>query len=96
MRALLLRGFRLRLLGLAILCLAGEAATAQTVTDPATQSLPDWAAPSVPSAAPASAGVPPDPPAAPPQAVPLDGGLTLLALAGGAYAARRLRRRETV
>ena len=37
-------------------------------------------------------GVDPGTPSGPPvQSVPLDGGLGLLALAGGAYAARRLR-----
>ena len=55
--------------------------------------LPDWAAPSAPSEAPAVAPV--DGPGLPstPTPVPLDGGLGLLALAGGAYAARRLRQR---
>jgi len=63
-------------------------------THPATaQSLPDWAAPAPPPAASSSSGIPPDPPGTPAQEVPLDGGLALLALAGGAYAARRLRQK---
>ena len=63
----------------------------------AAQSVPSWAAPS--DAPPVSATVPgpddgPGTPGDPgPAEVPLDGGLGLLALAGGAYAARRLRRR---
>ncbi|GAB5533800.1 MAG: hypothetical protein Rubg2KO_00490 [Rubricoccaceae bacterium] len=58
--------------------------------------LPDWAAPSVPSAE-APAVAPVDGPGLPsaPTPVPLDGGLGLLALAGGVYAARRLRQRAT-
>ena len=63
----------------------------------AAQSLPDWAAPSGPappgttdSAGPG--GPPPPPP--PPPPVPVDGGLSLLALAGGASAVRRLRSRR--
>ena len=58
------------------------------------QTLPSWAAPpeaAGPSSALSSAGD--DPPAPPgrPTPVPLDGGAALLALAGAAYAARRLR-----
>ncbi|MEM6785060.1 MAG: hypothetical protein AAF624_15175 [Bacteroidota bacterium] len=62
---------------------------------PATaQSLPDWAAP---SAAPAPAPAPEAPMEATPNppAVPIDGGLGLLALAGAGYAARRLRQQRT-
>lgn len=60
------------------------------------QSVPDWAAPSAPTAgAPTDAAtldameasMPPPPP--PP--VPVDGGLALLALAGAGLAARKLR-----
>lgn len=56
------------------------------------QSVPDWAAPSSPPA-PTTAAAPPTPPGggAAPSQVPIDGGLGLLALAGGAYAIRRLR-----
>ena len=58
------------------------------------QQLPDWAAPSSSNpyeesestAAAADPGVPPQP-----AAVPLDGGLGLLALAGAGYAAKKLR-----
>ena len=61
----------------------------------AAQSVPGWAAPSSPSAAPAPAVNQMQPPGTPgsgaPTQVPLDGGLTLLALAGGAYAVRKLR-----
>ena len=56
------------------------------------QSLPDWAAPVEPSEpveAPPPVESVPNPPPAP---VPVDGGLALLALAGGAFALRRLRR----
>ena len=45
------------------------------------------------SAQPPPGGAPGTPPP-PIQSVPLDGGLGLLALAGGAYAARRLRRAD--
>lgn len=37
---------------------------------------------------------PPPPPPPAPASVPLDGGLGMLALAGGAYAAKRLRNRR--
>lgn len=72
----------------------------------AAQSLPDWAAPEptawsvgAPSAATsgaaasgAAASAPPDVPGgSEPTQVPLEGGLGLLAAAGAAYAARRLR-----
>ena len=68
---------------------------------PSAQSVPGWAAPQTAApAAPAQAGVPCPPGqtgpgctgAPPTQSVPLDGGLGLLAAAGGLYAARRLRR----
>ena len=50
--------------------------------------------PSTPGFPSAPGGVaPPGFPGAPAQPVPLDGGLGLLALAGGAYAVQRLRRR---
>ena len=65
------------------------------------QSLPEWARPSEPvnPYGPESADGPfaqaaPDPPPVPVAPVPLDGGLGLLALAGGAYAVRRLRTSE--
>ncbi len=82
--------FRVAALAVAVL-LAGL-----FVTDATAQSLPDWAAPSGGVATEAQSnpggGSPPPPPDVPPQ-VPIDGGLTLLALAGGAYAVRRLRKR---
>ena len=77
-----------RLLFLLAFCLMASAASAQSV--------PKWAEPGTGvSAAPADnlGGGPPPPPPPPPQ-VPIDGGLGLLAVAGGAYAARRLRRRD--
>ena len=67
--------------------------------DATAQSLPDWARPSNGTVAQA-----PDAPydgrgdcprfdeCAEPPPVPIDGGLSLLALAGGAYAVRRLRK----
>lgn len=79
----------MRPLLLVVFALAVPVATAQ--------SLPQWAQPSDPGA-PVSPDVPvqeltPTPPGTP-ALVPIDGGLGLLALAGGAYAAARLRRRE--
>ncbi|MEM8601158.1 MAG: hypothetical protein AAGF99_14655 [Bacteroidota bacterium] len=65
----------------------------------AAQSLPDWAAPSVPPSAspPAFEETPteavPTLPGAPTQ-VPIDGGLGLLALAGAGYAVRKLKQRQ--
>jgi hypothetical protein len=62
------------------------------------QSLPDWASPSATAAPAPTADMtpgtpsPPQPPAEPP-AVPLDGGLSLLALAGAGYATKKLRAR---
>lgn len=59
-------------------------------------STPDWASPAVPATPPDNnmgPGVPPNPPTAPP-AVPVDGGLTLLALAGAGYATKKLRARN--
>ena len=61
------------------------------------QQIPDWAAPSPSNpyeatestAASMGPGVPPQP-----AAVPLDGGLSLLALAGAGYAAKKLRDRR--
>ena len=62
------------------------------------QSLPDWAAPSGPTPSQTQAQPPPPPGGGPggaaPAQVPLDGGLTLLALAGAGYAARKLRQRS--
>ena len=58
------------------------------------QSMPSWAAPSSPQAAdpaPPQKDDAPPPPGVP-QQVPIDGGLGLLALAGGAYAVRKLRK----
>ena len=59
------------------------------------QAVPDWAKPLSPPSSGASAmSAPPGLPggsSAPTQEVPIDGGLGLLALAGGALAARRLR-----
>lgn len=58
------------------------------------QSTPGWASPS-PSAPSGGyfAADPPGPPPPPPP-VPVDGGLGLLAVAGGALAVQRLRRRS--
>ena len=82
--------FRVAALAVAVL-LAG-----MFVTDATAQTVPDWAAPSggVATEAPSNSGGggPPNPPTTPPP-VPIDGGLGLLALAGGAYAVRRLRKR---
>lgn len=77
------------------LCLSLCAALALTVASVEAQSLPEWAEPGPPPAsAPTMAAVEPPPPPPAPAQVPLDGGLGLLALAGGAYAARRLRQRS--
>ena len=62
------------------------------------QGLPDWAAPSGPATTPVvtdgvSGPQPPNPPPPPPP-VPIDGGLSLLALAGAGYAAHSLRNRR--
>jgi len=61
------------------------------------QSIPSWAQPSViaGSSDPSAMMAPPVLPGggAAPAQVPLDGGLSLLALAGSAYAVRRLRSR---
>ncbi len=59
------------------------------------QSVPSWASPSAPMAPaeqPANV-MPPNPPTAP-APVPLDGGLTLLAVAGAGYATKKLRARR--
>lgn len=74
------------------------------------QNLPDWAVPGATSSTPLGDGglasMVPCPPGQtptgpggscvgpPPPPVPIDGGLSLLALAGAGLAARRLRRRE--
>ena len=58
-------------------------------------STPSWASPSAP-AAPTTAndlGPAPFPPPVPPP-VPIDGGLSLLAIAGAGYAAKKLRARR--
>lgn len=82
----------LRTLGLALCFGLPLAAAAQTNVQP----LPDWLTPQ-----PQTVEAPP--PQAFPQAgdnccdpppVPVDGGLSLLALAGAGYAARRLRKRR--
>ena len=87
---------------LTLVCLAAFAAVPASA-----QSLPDWAAPATPVEADGGSGfasMVPCPPGQtddgsggcipnPPTQVPVDGGLGLLALAGGALAARRLRRR---
>ena len=80
-------------LGFALALGVGSSASAQ---DAVSSSLPEWAAPSAPYEAPDvdAMSAPPDPPATPDQ-VPLDGGLGLLALAGGAYAAKKLRERAS-
>ena len=81
----------LRLLATLSLLLVAPAALAA-----GPQSLPDWAAPSAASAVPAaplSEFAPPTPPPPPPP-VPIDGGLTLLALAGAGYATKKLRARR--
>ena len=57
------------------------------------QNLPDWAAPSAPVPVQEDAVMPPEPPVTP-APVPLDGGLSLLALAGAGLAAHALRRRS--
>ncbi len=58
------------------------------------QGVPDWASPSVPEAPMEASNIQaPTPPVTPP-IVPLDGGLSLLALAGAGYAAKRLRGRR--
>ena len=65
----------------------------------AAQSVPSWASPT--TDAPATTndqarfgpGAPPPPPP-PPPSVPLDGGLSFLALAGAGYAAHKLRRQR--
>jgi len=76
----------LRLLPLAVLLSLAAPASAQ--------SLPDWAAPTTHATPPPTdPGGSPGTPGTPTQSVPIDGGLGLLALAGGAYAARKLRAR---
>ena len=82
----------LRISGLLLLFVLAFEASAQTV--------PDWAQSSEGTAMQAqgtenmaAGGGPPAPPPAPPP-VPIDGGLALLALAGGAYAVRRLRNNQ--
>ena len=79
--------------GLALCALAfGPAAAAQSV--------PGWASPSPPPSSAAAVAATPGTPGGgvgpgggATNQVPVDGGLGLLALAGGAYAVRRLRRR---
>lgn len=66
--------------------------------DTAPGGVPDWASPNAGAVeAPATGnftpGLPPDPPDPPPP-VPVDGGLTLLALAGAGYAGKKLRDRH--
>ena len=83
--------FLLLSLGIALAVVVAPSASAQETAT----ALPDWAAPGPPpsyTSEAAAASAPPNPPSAPAQ-VPLDGGLGLLALAGGVYAARRLRAR---
>ena len=65
---------------------------AQTVSDWASPAG-DWASPAEVRADPPGPGPSPGTPSTPTQSVPVDGGLGLLALAGGAYAVRRLRSR---
>ena len=76
--------------------LVAVSAAALAVAAASAQSLPDWAAPPAPAATtpPTGPGTGPGTPSTPTQSVPVDGGLGLLALAGGAYAARRLRHRR--
>lgn len=71
------------------------AALLVTAVPSSAQSLPSWAEPSAPSAfmSPPDPGGSPGTPGTPAQSVPLDGGLSLLAAAGGALAVRRLRQR---
>lgn len=84
-----------RLLALALLAALAVAGAAA----PTAQSIPDWAAPSAPAAPAEQMQAVPCPPGQTgdpcaggvPAQVPLDGGLSLLALAGGAYAVRKLR-----
>jgi hypothetical protein len=54
------------------------------------QQGPSWFGPSGPSVS-SDQPMDPPPPPPPPPPVPVDGALALLALAGGAYAVRRLR-----
>ena len=66
-------------------------AFALTASGAAAQEVPDWAATvENPAASQDNFGPGPPPPPPPPPSVPLDGGLGVLALAGAAYAARRL------
>ncbi len=61
------------------------------------QSVPSWASPSASAVAPteqATNMMPPPNPPTPPAPVPLDGGLTLLAVAGAGYATKKLRARR--
>ncbi|MEM0964001.1 MAG: hypothetical protein AAGK21_15850 [Bacteroidota bacterium] len=82
-----------------ILYLAAGLLAAGASTETSSQEVPSWAAPVAPAGPPvgpqaaSSAADPGGAPAPPntPTPVPIDGGLGLLALAGGAYAARRLR-----
>lgn len=89
-----------RIVALLVLCVMAIGATAQSV--------PDWARPADITVGPDPPGPPDSPhgphphcpPGVPnpnacsgnPHPVPIDGGLSLLALAGGAYAVRRLRK----
>ena len=59
------------------------------------QSVPSWASPSaVAPTEQATNMMPPPNPPTPPPPVPLDGGLTLLAVAGAGYATKKLRARR--
>ncbi|MEO0560090.1 MAG: hypothetical protein AAF170_18130 [Bacteroidota bacterium] len=81
-------------LGFALALGVGSSASAQE----AATAVPDWAAPSPPveQSGPTAESMttPPNPPGTPTQ-VPVDGGLGLLALAGGAYAFKKLRERPS-
>ena len=82
----------------ALVLLAAPAAGAQGLP----QSLPDWLQPQSaqgpddPPGFPGTPGGPQGPPGFPsaPEPVPIDGGLSLLALAGAGYAVHRLRGRR--
>ena len=82
----------LRTLGFALCLGLPLVVGAQTNVQP----LPDWLTPQAPTpdAAPPPSFSPPGDACCDPPPVPVDGGLSLLALAGAGYAARHLRKRR--
>ena len=81
----------IRLLAAGALLLAAPAAFA---AGPGT--VPDWASsPAAPTAPSEPVAVMPPTPPSTPTPVPVDGGLTLLAIAGAGYATKRLRARAS-